>query len=159
MNRKKLEEIDVGFSTYEVGLERYVRCTWALHMYRHHAIRSQLSVGFIDGINQINESLGISVKTIDLMEYKHNFRTSVELNHYIAENQYPTWIWFYGIEALKDTGFSGWLRNRLTIRSIENLRIVFVADSRSDFRDVFCDRTAPLYQSTMSLQSDIGKQK
>ena len=159
MHRMKLEDIDVSFNDYEVGLERYVRCTWAIHIYRHHVIRAKLSDSFIQNINLINESLGIAVETIDLVEYKDNFRSSVELNNSIAVNQYPRWIWFYGTEALKDSNYAGWLRNRLTVRSIENLRIVFVADSLSDFRAVFCDRRAPFYQSTMPLETDIGSPK
>ncbi|MBF4365777.1 hypothetical protein EAY40_26820, partial [Vibrio anguillarum] len=32
MYLKRLEDIDVNFNDYEVGLERYVRCTWGLNM-------------------------------------------------------------------------------------------------------------------------------
>ncbi len=121
MYLKKLEEIDVSFNDYEVGLERYVRCTWALHIYRHHVFRANLSDPFILDINRINEYLGISVKTIDLNEYKDHFRSSESLNKFIEENEYPRWIWFFGIEALKDSNFSGWLRNRLTVRFYREL--------------------------------------
>ncbi|WP_258180329.1 hypothetical protein [Photobacterium kishitanii] len=118
--------------------------------------RANLSDPFILDINRINEYLGISVKTIDLNEYKDHFRSSESLNKFIEENEYPRWIWFFGIEALKDSNFSGWLRNRLTVRSIENLRVIFVAESRDDFLDVFCDRRVPFYQSTILLQTDKG---
>lgn len=158
MHSKRLEDIDVSFNDYEVGLERYVRCTWALYMYRHHVFHTNLSDSFILKINRINESLGIAVEAIDLNEYKDNFRSSEDLNKSIEENEYPTWIWFYGVEALKDSNFSGWLRSRLTVRSIENLRVIFVAESRDDYRYVFCDSRAPFYQSTMLLQTDIGDQ-
>ena len=158
MHSKRLEDIDVSFNDYEVGLERYVRCTWALYMYRHHVFHANLSNSFILKINRINESLGIAVEAIDLNEYKDNFRSSEDLNKSIEENEYPTWIWFYGVEALKDSNFSGWLRSRLTVRSIENLRVIFVAEFRDDYRYVFCDSRAPFYQSTMLLQTDIGDQ-
>ncbi|WP_305845997.1 hypothetical protein [Photobacterium kishitanii] len=118
--------------------------------------RANLSDPFILDINRINEYLGISFKTIDLNEYKDHFRSSESLNKFIEENEYPRWIWFFGIEALKDSNFSGWLRNRLTVRSIENLRVIFVAESRDDFLDVFCDRRVPFYQSTILLQTDKG---
>ncbi|OAJ94453.1 hypothetical protein [Vibrio bivalvicida] len=155
MYLKKLEDIDVSFSDYEVGLDRFVRSVWALQMYRHHVFREELSNQFILDINRINESLGISVKTIDLNEHKESFSLSENLNKSIEENQYPVWVWFYGVEALKEQDFSGWLRSRLTARSIENLRVVFVAESSQDYQDVFCDSSAPFYKSTMLLQTQM----
>ncbi|MCU8528622.1 hypothetical protein M2F93_04320 [Vibrio vulnificus] len=106
-------------------------------------------------INLINESLDIAVETIDLKEYRDNFKSSEKLNKPIEENEHPRWIWFYGVEALKDTNFAGWLRSRLTVRSIENLRVIFVVESSDDYRDVFCDYRVPFYQSTTLLQTDI----
>lgn len=84
-----------------------------------------------------------------------HFRTSEVLNKVIEENEYSTWIWFYGIDALKDSNFAGWLRTRLTVRTIENLRIIFIAESCEDFRDVFCDSKATFYQSTMLLRTNF----
>ncbi|MBF4280755.1 hypothetical protein EAY27_27125, partial [Vibrio anguillarum] len=110
MYLKRLEAIDVNFNHYEVGLERYVRCTWGLNMYRHHVFRANLPDIFVLEINRINESLGIAVETIDLKEYRDNFRSSEKLNKSIKENEYPNGIWFYGVEALKDATFAGWLR-------------------------------------------------
>ena len=104
-------------------------------------LHTNLSDLYVSNINQINESLGIPVKTIDLNEYKEHFRTSEVLNKLIEESEYPTWIWFYGIEALKDSNFAGWLRARLTVRSIENLRVIFVAESIDDYHAVFCDNS------------------
>ncbi|MBE8564185.1 hypothetical protein [Vibrio sp. OPT20] len=155
MYSTRLVDIDFSYDTYQEGLERYIRCTWALHMYRHHVFGTKLSDMFMKKANRINESLGITVVTIDLNTYRNNFRSSEELIKYLEENEYPKWIWFYGIEALKDSNFAGWLRNRLTVRSIENLRVIFVAQSRADYREVFCDRGTPFYQSTMLLQTDI----
>ncbi|MCS0429542.1 hypothetical protein [Vibrio diabolicus] len=156
MRPQKLEDMDVTFKEYEVGLERHVRCIWALHMYRHHVLRANLPDSLILKINKINESMGIEVKAIDLNEYKGTFRSSVDLNTSIAENEYPKWIWFYGIVALKDSNFSGWLRSRLTARTIENLRVIFVAESRNDYHDIFCDSREPFYKSTMLLRAEIG---
>lgn len=158
MHSKNLEDIDVSFHGYPLGLERYVRCTWALHMYRHHVFRANLPDSLILNIKKINESIGILVEDIDLNEYKDGFRTSLSLNKSIEENEYPKWIWFYGVAALKDSNFSGWLRNRLTVRSIENLRVVFVLDSRGDYQDVFCDSREPLYKSTMLFRAGIDHQ-
>jgi|GEM_PF-3534766 len=159
MHTKRLEEIEVSFNDYEVGPDRFVRCVWALHMYRHHVFRTDLSDQLILSINRINESLGISVKTIDLNEYKDSFRSSKNLNKSIEENEYPLWIWFYGVEALKEQDFSGWLRSRLTVRSIENLRTIFVAESQHDYQDIFRDSSAPFYQSTMLLQTKTLMEK
>ncbi|EGR1583980.1 hypothetical protein D6L38_20755 [Vibrio parahaemolyticus] len=155
MYSKKLKDIDFSYHLYKAGFERYVRCIWTLHMYRHHVFRTNLSDMFIQNINQINESLGVTVLTIDLNIYKNNFRSSEVLIKYLQDDGYPKWIWFYGVEALKDSNFSGWLRSWLTVRSIENLRVIFVAQSRADYREVFCDRRKPFYQSTMLLQTDI----
>jgi len=121
--------------------------------------RTDLSDQLILSINRINESLGISVKTIDLNEYKDSFRSSKNLNKSIEENEYPLWIWFYGVEALKEQDFSGWLRSRLTVRSIENLRTIFVAESQHDYQDIFRDSSAPFYQSTMLLQTKTLMEK
>ncbi|GAB7222025.1 hypothetical protein VoSk93_12400 [Vibrio owensii] len=151
---KKLDEIDVSYSDRALGLERYVRGIWALHMYRHHVFRVNLPDSLFQKINQINASLGITVQSIDLNNYKENYGEAEDLNSLLEENEYPKWIWIYGVEALKDTCFSGWLRSRLTVRIIENLRVVFVTDSHQSYRDVFCDYRVPFYQSTILLQTD-----
>lgn len=156
MYLKKLDEIDANFNHLVLGIERYVKGIWALHMYRHHVFRVNLSDSLVKNVNKINASLEIPVVSIDLNDYKDDFRSSESLNNLIEENEYPLWIWVYGIEALKDTNFSGWLRSRLTVRAVENLRVVFVVDSFQDYRDVFCNHRAPFYQSTIPLQSDIS---
>ncbi|YCO02797.1 hypothetical protein ACB087_20450 [Vibrio sp. VNB-15] len=124
-------------------------------MYRHHVFGANLLDTFVLEINRINESLGIAVETIDLKEYRDNFRPSEKLNKSIKESEYRRWIWFYGVEALRDTNYAGWLRSRLTVRSIENLRVIFVVESSDDYRDVFCDYRVPFYQSTTLLQTNI----
>lgn len=155
MNLKKLENLDVSFNAYDISIERHVRCIWALYMYRHHVLRENLSDSLIENINKINELFGVAVKTINLNDYKNNYVESEVLNKCIEENESPKFIWFIGVEALNDSSFSGWLRNRLTVRFINNLRVIFIAESNNDFRDIFCDIRAPLYQSTMLLQTDI----
>lgn len=98
------------------------------------------------------------VEYIDLDDNKDNYRTSLVLNKSIEETEYPKWLWFYGIDALKDSNFSGWLHNRLTVRTIENLRVVFVLDSRGDYLNVFCDSRELLYKATMLFRTDIDYQ-
>lgn len=151
---RKLEDLDVRFNDYEVGPERYVRATWEMHIHRHYVLRDNLSNQFIQKFNQINCSLGISVITINLGEHWEDYRWSKTLNAAIGESDYPVWIWFYGVDALRDSAYAGWLRTRLTVRRIENLRVVFVAETLDDFRAVFCDNREPFYQSTMLLQTD-----
>jgi hypothetical protein len=155
MNLKNLENLDVSFNNYDISIERHVRCIWALYMYRHHVLRENLSDSFIININKINELLGVAVETINLNDYKNNYIESKVLNKCIEENEYPKFVWFMGLEALNDSSFAGWLRNRLTIRLINNLRVIFIAESNDDFKDIFCDIRAPLYQSTMLLQTNI----
>lgn len=70
---KKLDEIDVSYSDCALGIERYVRGIWALHMYRHHVFRVNLSDSLSQKVNQINASLGITVQSIDLNNYKENY--------------------------------------------------------------------------------------
>ncbi|ASI92605.1 hypothetical protein [Vibrio mediterranei] len=155
MNLKKLEELDVGYIELEPSIERSVRCTWALNMYLQHVLRSNLSDSLVEKINQINESLGVEVHCIDLNDYKHDFITSTTLNKLIEENEYPKFLWFYSAEALKDSYFAGWLRSKLTVRAFANLRVVFVIESRQVYREVFCDRRARLYQSTIPIQTKM----
>jgi hypothetical protein len=155
MHLKKLENLDVSFNGYDISIERHVRCIWALYMYRHHVLRENLSDSIIININKINTLLGVTVETINLNDYKNNYVESEVLNKCIEENEYPRFIWFIGVEALNDSSFSGWLRNRLTVRLINNLRVIFIAESNNDFRNIFCDIRAPLYQSTMLLQTNI----
>ncbi|MGI3027093.1 hypothetical protein ACRTC8_20550, partial [Vibrio cholerae] len=71
----------------------------------------------------------------------------------MKETEFPIWIWFYGVEALRNSDFSGWLRTKLTVRKIANLRVIFVAESHEDYREVFCDINEPFYQSTMLLRT------
>ncbi len=149
---QRLEEIDVSFND-RVGLERYVRCTWAIHIYMHHVLRTNLSDSFVQKVNIINEELGIPVETINLNEYKDNYRLSNALTTVIKETEFPIWIWFYGVEALRNSDFAGWLRTKLTVRKIANLRVIFVAGSHEDYREVFCDINEPFYQSTMLLRT------
>lgn len=81
------------FYDYEVGLERYIRCAWALDMRMHHVVRPDLTNSLILNIERINESLGVAIKTIDLNQWKQNFTSSEKLNKSIEENEYPTWLW------------------------------------------------------------------
>ncbi|MGV2989608.1 hypothetical protein ACE1OE_18355 [Vibrio sp. E150_011] len=154
MNLKKLDELGAGYHDFGLGIERSVRCTWTLHMYMQHVFSVNLSDSFVQKINKINKSLGVTVQSIDLNDYKHDFMTSETLNKLIVENEYPKFLWIFGVDVLKDSRFSGWLRSRLTVRAIKNLRVVFVVDSREDYREVFCNQRARFYQSTMPLQTN-----
>lgn len=125
-------------------------------MYRHHVFCVNLPDSLSQKVNQINASLGITVQSIDLNNYKENYGEAEDLNSLLDENEYPKWIWLYGVEALKDTCFSGWIRYRLTVRVIENLRVVFVTDSQQSYRDVFCDHRVPFYQTTILFRTDTN---
>ncbi|MCY9854468.1 hypothetical protein [Vibrio mediterranei] len=152
MNSKQLDELGADYNDFAPSIERSVRCTWALHMYMQHVFRVKLSDLLVHKINKINESLGVTVQSIDLDDYTHDFTTSETLNRLIEESESPKFLWIYGVDALKDTRFAGWLRSRLTVRATKNLRVVFVANSREDYQAIFCDQRARFYQSTMPLQ-------
>ena len=150
-----LKNLDVSLNSYDFSIERQVKCIWTLYMYRHHVLRENLSDSLIIKINKINDLLGMAVETINLNNYKNNYIESEVLNKSIEENEYSKWIWFVGLDALNDSSFAGWLRNRLTVRFINNLRVIFIAESNDDFKEIFCDIRAPLYQSTMLLQTNV----
>ncbi|WP_408742026.1 hypothetical protein [Vibrio mediterranei] len=151
MNLKKLDKLGADYNNFDPGIERSVRCTWALHMYMQHVFRAKLSDSLVQEINRVNETLGVTVQSIDLNDYKHDFTTSETLNKLIEENEYPKFLWIYGMGALRNSRFSGWLRSKLAVRATKNLRVVFIADSQEDYRVFFCDQRARFYQSTMPL--------
>lgn len=151
VNLKKLDKLGADYNNFDPGIERSVRCTWALHLYMQHVFRAKLPDSLVQEINRVNETLGVTVKSINLNDYKHDFTTSEALNKLIEENEYPKFLWIYGMGALRSSRFSGWLRSKLAVRATKNLRVVFVADSQEDYREVFCDQRARFYQSTMPL--------
>jgi hypothetical protein len=148
-----LDNIEFNFNDYELGVERIIRAYWELQMLRFHIVTDELDSSLVHEMNRINKSLGITVISINLND---SYIESDEINKAIEQNEYPKWIWFYGIDALKDTQFSGWLRSRLTVRAIENIRVVFVADSKEDLSKVFGDIKKPLYHSTMPLDINFS---
>ena len=119
-----LEELKLDFSSKELGIERHVHGYWQLPLLRFHVLESELNQSFYDEISLHNNALGIPVINIDLQELKETYRGDELLNTVLEENHFPKWIWFYGVEALRDTCFAGWLRSYLTVRDIDNLRCV-----------------------------------
>lgn len=150
-NLPTLEELTLDFSSKEIGVERRVHGYWELSMLRFHVLESAIKQSVFDEISFHNEALGIPVISIDLNKMKSTYRENDLLNTLLEQNKFPKWVWFTGIEALRDTCFSGWLRSHLTVRDIDNLRCVFVGETESDIRAVFFDYKVPFYQSTMRL--------
>ncbi|CDU08790.1 hypothetical protein [Vibrio coralliirubri] len=151
MQAPKLDSIEFNFNDYEIGIERYVRGCWELQMLRFHVLENQLNSSIVNEINRINESLGITVISIDLNELTDLYAESEELKEAIKQSEHPKWLWLHGVDALRDTHFSGWLRSLLTVRTVENVRVVFVAHSHKDLHAVFHDITTPFFQSTIPL--------
>lgn len=149
MRRRALDTIDFKFDDYEIGTERYIRASWQLKLSRFHILKNQLNDETLDEINGINHSLGISV--IGLNAHAASYKESDYLYEIFEESAYPVWIWLFGVEALKDRGYAGWLRSLLSVRHVDNLRVVFVAESRKDLVSVFGRISEPLYQSTTPL--------
>lgn len=150
-NIPTIEELALDFSSKEIGIERRVHAYWELSMLRFHILESETNQSVFDEISFYNEVLGIPVISIDLKNMKSTYRENDLLNTLLEQNKFPKWVWFSGIEALRDTSFAGWLRSHLTVRDIDNLRCVFVGETESDIREVFFDYKAPFYQSTMRL--------
>ena len=139
------------FRVKEIGIERYVHSYWQLSMLRFHILESELNRSVFDEISHHNKTLGIPVICIDLNKLKGTYRKDGFLNTLLEQNQFPKWIWFSGIEALRDTCFAGWLRSLLTVRHTDNLRCVFMGKTKADIRAVFFDYKTPFYQSTQRL--------
>lgn len=157
MQAPTIDSIEFNFNDYDLGLERYVRGVWELQMLRLHVLDEQLDSSLVEEINRINESLGITVMSIDLVELIDLYAESEELNEAIEQSEHPKWLWLHGVNALKNTHFAGWLRSLLTVRTVENVRVVFVADSQEDLRAVFRDIKAPFFQSTIPLNVSFDK--
>lgn len=153
MYTSTLDSIEFNFNDYERGVERSVRASWELQMLRFHVVDDELDSSLVNEINTVNKSLGIKVISINLHDF---YIKSNELYQVIEENEYPKWIWFYGVDALKDTRFAGWLRSILTVRTIENVRVVFVAGAKDDLRAIFSDIKEPFYHSTVPLNTSFG---
>ncbi|WP_394239951.1 hypothetical protein [Vibrio astriarenae] len=157
MQAPTLDSIEFNFNDYTLGLERYVRGIWELQMLRFHVLDEQLDSSLVDEFNRINQLLGITVISIDLVELTDLYAESEELNEAIEQSEHPKWLWLHGVDALKDTHFAGWLRSLLTVRTVENVRVVFVAHSQQDLHAVFHDITTPFFQSTIPLDVSFSR--
>ncbi|CDT32152.1 hypothetical protein [Vibrio coralliirubri] len=155
MSKLLLSEMDFQFQSYPLGLERNIRGAWELGMKRFHCLNSDLSLSATESIDEINAHIGVNAININLAEFKESYRTSIELSHALQEDNAARWVWFTGAEALKDSDYAGWLRSLLTTRDIENLRVVFILKTRSDYLEIFQNSQAPLYKSTLPLDSLI----
>ncbi|GAD90715.1 hypothetical protein VHA01S_054_00090 [Vibrio halioticoli NBRC 102217] len=155
MKAPTLDSIEFNFNDYAFGLDRYVMGIWELQMLRFHVLDEQLDSSLVDEINRINQSLGVTVISIDLVELTDLYAESEELNEAIEHSEHSKWLWLHGVDALKDTHFAGWLRSLLTVRTVENVRVVFVAHSQKDLHAVFHDIKAPFFKSTIPLDVDF----
>ncbi|MDO6542553.1 hypothetical protein [Photobacterium sanguinicancri] len=155
MSKFLFSEMDFHFQIHPLGLERNVRGAWELGIKRFHGLSSELPPSAIDSIDKINAHIGVNPINIDLAEFKESYRTSVELSHVLQEDNAARWVWFSGVEALKDSNYAGWLRSLLTTRDIENLRVVFIIKTRADYLEIFQNSQAPLYKSTLPLQTIV----
>ncbi|MGR6861515.1 hypothetical protein ACU5EH_15070 [Aliivibrio salmonicida] len=153
MHTSILDNTEFSFNDYKLGVERSVRASWELQILRFHTVNKELNLSLVNEINRINKSLDIEVMDIDLSGLNDCYIKSNVLKKAIEQSEEPKWIWFYGIHALKDCQFAGWLRSLLTVRSIENVRVVFVAESKEDLSEVFRDIKKPFYHSTIALDS------
>ncbi|WP_413112600.1 hypothetical protein [Thaumasiovibrio sp. DFM-14] len=155
MKELSFSEIDLKFQTYPLGLERNIRGAWELGMKRFHCLNSDLSLSATESIDEINAHIGVDVFSINLAEFKASYRTSAQLSLVLREDNAARWVWFTDAEALKDSDYAGWLRSLLTTRDIKNLRVVFILKTRSDYLEIFQNSQAPLYKSTLPLDSLI----
>ncbi|MFA0440121.1 hypothetical protein AB4560_09370 [Vibrio sp. 10N.222.51.C12] len=155
MSKLLFSEMDFQFQTHPLGLERNIRGAWELGMKRFHCLNSELSLSATESVDEINTHIGVDTLNINLADFKESYRTSVELSLVLREDNAARWVWFTGADALKDSNYAGWLRSLLTTRDIENLRVVFILKTRSDYLAIFQNSQAPLYKSTLPLDSLI----
>ncbi len=101
--------------------------------------------------NRINHELGAESIDIDLDSLDSEYRDESSVLG-IIRGERPTWIWFNNCNALLNTSLAGWLRSVLTTYYVDHVRVVFVLDSKEQYRSIFKNYSAPLYQSTIPLE-------
>lgn len=144
-----------SFSELEPSYERYVLGIWQLHVLRFHLVRAQNTTKIIKKINTINQHLGVDTVNIDLQKCTPSYSESKPLLDALVESSLPKWLWFHNISVLEASNFAGWLRNKLTVRDIDNLRVVFIADSMAEIDCIFNDYKEPLYQSATTFDTSF----
>ena len=132
------------------SIERFVEGSWALSILRFHVDVSKITPTIKNQIDDYNKTRNIPVLEFDLNTLVHNYRTDVSLNDALKEEDDLVWIWFYNTHVLIDSNFAGWLRSRLTVRDIDNLRCVFITEGNT-VDSIFFDYSAPLYLATNNL--------
>lgn len=151
----RLSELKLSFNTQLTGsMEKLVHGIWDLQVLRLLALDDEQLQLNREQINAVNRCLGVEIVEIDLRQMHAAYREGSFLTHAVEEESNAKWIWFYNIDALTDTNYAGWLRSTLTVRTIENLRCVFVVKNISTKSEVFDCQKAPLYQSTVPLFMD-----
>ncbi|MBE4054630.1 hypothetical protein [Vibrio rotiferianus] len=131
--------------------ERLIHGYWQLGIKRFHILSDECSEELQHTYNLVNHKLGVDVISIDLGSLGNEYRNDSRILQ-IIRNEVPTWIWFRNCHALLDTSLAGWLRSVLTTYNVDHVRVVFVLDSKDQFRSIFQKYSAPFYQSTMPLE-------
>ncbi|PSV00449.1 hypothetical protein [Photobacterium kishitanii] len=139
------------FDDLPVGsIERFVEGCWSLSMLRFHIETNKITPTIRKRIDDHNNMRNISVLEFDLNTLVHTYRTDVSLNDALEEKDELVWLWFNNSQVLVDSNFAGWLRSRLTVRDINNLRCVFITEGDA-VNSIFFDYSAPLYLATNNL--------
>ena len=143
-----MKYFDIDYSCFPIGsIERFVAASWQLRMMRFHAFIFDLDSIVIDLYDGFNQSIGVKVFKIDLLDASFNF----EFLESLLKQDIPSWIWFVNCHSLYDENYSGMLRSVLTTNECDNLRVVFILDSKEDFTQIFQNHSSPLYKSTTPL--------
>lgn len=143
-----MKYLDIDYSCFPIGsVERFVAASWQLRMMRFHAFIFELDSIVIDLYDGFNQSIGVNVFKIDLSDTSFNF----EFLDYLLKQEIPSWVWFVNCHSLYDENYSGMLRSVLTTNECDNLRVVFILDSKEDFTQIFQNHLSPFYKSTTPL--------
>lgn len=143
-----MKYLDIDYSCFPIGsIERFVAASWQLRMMRFHAFVSDFDSGVIELYDRFNKSIGVNVFRIDLLDSSFNF----EFLDSLLKQDTPSWVWFVNCHSLYDDNYSGTLRSVLTTNEFDNLRVVFILDSKEDFTQIFQNHCSPFYKSTTPL--------
>ncbi len=123
-------------------------------MKRFHIYSGVCSIKLKDTYNRINHELGVESIDIDLESLGSEYRDESSVLS-IIRGERPNWIWFNNCNALLNTSLTGWLRSLLTTYYVDHVSVVFVLDSKEQYRSIFQNYSAPFYQSTIPLPLEL----
>lgn len=147
----KMSDTHWMLDNFPVGsIERFIEGSWSLSILRFHVDANKITPTIKRRIYDHNNRRNISVLEFDLNTLVHTYLTDASFNDALEEKDELVWLWFNNSQVLINSNFAGWLRSKLTVRDINNLRCVFIIESNA-MNSIFFDYSAPLYLATKNL--------